>query len=452
MAAKRALKYFGVVRSLILSAPAPIEPRLSRRSTYKEIGETREILERLLTENIVSFWLPATLDNENGGYRHNHDADGRWRGPAPKGLISHARALWFFSRLSRSPYGDEASLAAARHGYQFLRAHMWDEEFGGFFWEVAFEGRTPTMPDKHLYGQAFALFALAEYAGVATDHDAKTFALDFFHLLEHRFHDPVHGGYREFLRRDWQPVPDDEISYIARAPAALKLMNTHLHLMEALVVLQNLSGDPLVRDRLIELILVQSNAVVRKAPVIACTDRHRSDWTPLRGLQHEQVSYGHDVENVSLLIDACDAAGLPNGPLSDLYGALFANALHYGWDDAHGGFFFTGPIGAPAVDRTKSWWVQAEAMLSALRMFRLAGKDIYRDCYFETLRWIEKYQVDWEGGDWHNSIISGSKPSGKKADKWKTPYHNGRAVIECLALLGGGDDGDELGTPETDAH
>ena len=113
-------------------------------------------------------------------------------------------------------------------------------------------------------------------------------------------------------------------------------------------------------ERLVELILVQSNAVVRKG-LGACTDRHERDWTPLSGPDDQRVSYGHDIENVWLLIEACNAAGIPNGPLTDLYEALFAYSLEYGWDDKRGGFFYYGPFRKPASFKGKSWWVQAEA-------------------------------------------------------------------------------------------
>ena len=99
-----------------------------------ELGVIQQRLEKLLLENILPFWYPQTIDKERGGYRLNHDVEGKWRGPSPKALVTQARTLWFFSRLCNSPYGKPEYLEAARHGFEFLRDRMWDQEYGGFYW------------------------------------------------------------------------------------------------------------------------------------------------------------------------------------------------------------------------------------------------------------------------------------------------------------------------------
>jgi len=37
---------------------------------------------------------------------------------------------------------------------------MWDAKNGGFYWEVDVTGNKKLMPKKHLYGQAFGLYAI----------------------------------------------------------------------------------------------------------------------------------------------------------------------------------------------------------------------------------------------------------------------------------------------------
>jgi mannobiose 2-epimerase len=211
-------------------------------------------------------------------------------------------------------------------------------------------------------------------------------------------------------------------------------MNTHLHLMEAITTFYLTTKDSLVKERLTELILVQSNAVVRKT-LGACTDQYHRNWTPLQGPNAERVSYGHDLENIWLLIEACEAAGLSGGPLLDLYRALFGYALRYGFDRKHGGFYDSGPFNTAADRRDKIWWVQAECLVSASYMYRITGEEVYWRCFSQTLDWIIKQQVDWEHGDWHMRITVSGNPAGEKAGAWKSPYHNGRAMLQCLALL-----------------
>ena len=131
--------------------------------------EARNILERILTENIIPFWYPEVIDEQDGGYRLNHDLEGRYRGPANKYLVTQARTLWFLSRLANSHYGAPGHLEAARHGHAFLRDRMWDRQFGGFYWEVDSSGHSVARPEKQMYGQAFALYALTEYANATGD-------------------------------------------------------------------------------------------------------------------------------------------------------------------------------------------------------------------------------------------------------------------------------------------
>ena len=387
-------------------------------------------LERLVTENIAPFWYPQVVDPQ-GGYRLNHDGAGQWRGPADKALVTQARTLWFFSRYYNDGHGGHQYLEAARHGFEFLRDRMWDPVFGGFFWAVDAAGEIATRPHKHLYAQGFALYALAEYIEATADSSAIALAGKFFDLLEAKAHDGEYGGYMEWFRRDWQPGPEAG-TYMGTPPGG-KLMNTHLHLMEPLTTYYLVSGDERVRERLLELIFIQSNAVVRK-DLGVCTDKYRRDWTPILEPPHDRVSYGHDIENVWLLIEAHRAAGLSNGPLRDLYRHLMDYSLAWGFDHEAGGFYNLGPFDAPADELQKVWWVQAEGLVATLAMYRLTGELKYWQAFVKTYDWISRHQVDWAHGDWHATIKDGTA-SGGKAGPWKSPYHNGRAVLECLRLL-----------------
>ena len=64
-----------------------------------------------------------------------------------------------------------------------------------------------------------------------------------------------------------------------------------------------------------------------------------------------------------LLVRACKSAGITGYLLLDLYRTLFHYALDYGFDWSEGGFYESGPLGAPADRRDKIWWVQAEGLL-----------------------------------------------------------------------------------------
>jgi mannose/cellobiose epimerase-like protein (N-acyl-D-glucosamine 2-epimerase family) len=394
-------------------------------------------LERNLRKNIIPFWYPSTLDKANGGYIINHDAQGKLNPAGSKGIVTQARQLWLFSRLARGGYDSKEMRGAADHGFAFLRDKMWDRKNGGFYWEVDASGAKVIRPGKNMYGESFALYGLSEYARASKSKAAVDLANELFTLFEKHAYDPQFGGYRESFNADWTAVPANDTGYM-QVPPAMKLMNTHLHLLESVTAYCRATESRVARERLGELIDIESNSVVRKH-LTACTDKYDRNWTPrLDAAKHwNRVSYGHDLENVWLLADACKALDNSPYPLVDLFRDLWAYSEKYGYDSERGGFWNSGPFDAPADDRIKVWWVQAEAIVSALHMYRLTQEEKYWDTFAKTYDFIDKYQTDWKVGEWHETITADLQPKGAKAHIWKAGYHNGRAMIECLDVLRG---------------
>lgn len=390
-------------------------------------------MEEILVKNIIPFWYPEAIDFEEGGYRLNHDLQGKWRGQVNKSLVAQARTLWFYSRLTNSKYGTQNYLEAAKHGYDFLRDWMWDKRHGGFYWEVDPSGKIPTKSAKHLYGQAFALYALSEFAMASNDFMPKKICHELFYLIEEKAHDVLYGGYLEYFQCDWTPAVDSAKTYLDSS-GSMKLMNTHLHLMEAITNYYQLTRSKLAQKRLIELILVLCSAV-RCDTICACTEKFERDWTPIDKLAKVSISYGHILENIGLLINACRTAELSNGPLLNFYINLFQYAIRFGQNKKTGAFYDRQAYNKMTKRKEMIWWVQAEALISALRMFHLTKRDVYFQFFSRILEWITKYQVDWKNGEWHAKVDKKGRPSGDKAGAWKTPYHNGGAILGCLHLM-----------------
>lgn len=397
------------------------------------------ILERNLRENILPFWMHQGLDEKHGGYLMNFGPDGRPKGPANKCIVGQSRTLWFFSRLLRQGLGGPEHRHAADLGFQFLRDHLWDRVHGGFWWEVNETGRQCLRPEKHLYGQAFALYGLSEYYLATRNEEALALARRLFDVIESKAHDAANGGYAEFFNEDWTPIPVGKVPYLDRhVPqenrADFKLMDTHLHIMEGLTPFYEATRLPVARERLLELITIMSNTVVRKN-LGACTGRYAADWTPRLDGDFARVSYGHDLENVWLLVHACRVAGIPNSLRMDVYRSLFNYSIRYGYDAKEGGVYDSGFFNRAADHFDKLMWVQAETATSALYMYRLTGEARNLEVFRQTWDFIESRLVDWKTGEWHLVVTPKEGPTGDKADAYKGPYHNGRAVMECLALL-----------------
>jgi len=398
-------------------------------SSVERLAGARRRLERILLHNIMPFWY-RVVDRESGGYNLNHGIDGNPLGKGPRMVVTQARMLWYFSMLYREGWAGREALEAAEHGFSFLCEKMLDREHGGFFWEVDAAGRV-TRDFKHLYGQAFALFGISEYALASGSREARNLAQELFELLERVAHDENYGGYLEFFTRDWKPVKEGASPV---GPAGSKTMNTHLHMMEALSAYLELSKDEGAARRLAELVLAMVDAVVEKGSG-ACVDLHDLAWKPIPVRGELRVSYGHNLEALWLVADACRQLGVPPRLLTNHFKAVYDYCSEHGFDKEKGGVYDSGPLGKPADKLEKVWWVQAESLVAMLYMYGLYREDRYLRDFERQLDWIEKYQVDWERGDWFEVVLPSGEPAGGKAHIWKGAYHNGRAMVKCIKLI-----------------
>ncbi len=120
----------------------------------------QEELQKELT-SILQWWTQNMFDSSQG-FLGEVDANNQQVSHAPKGLVMMSRILWTFSAAYQ--WGKKKEhLEMADAAYKELLKQFKDETFGGFYWSVDHLG-TPLAQRKQLYGQAFALYALTEYA------------------------------------------------------------------------------------------------------------------------------------------------------------------------------------------------------------------------------------------------------------------------------------------------
>jgi len=388
----------------------------------------RERVEKELLGNILPFWLKYSIDEEYGGFRGQITNDLQIDPLAHKGLILNARILWTFSKAYKV-YRDEVYLRTARRAYEYLLEHFWDAEFGGVYWMVDHLGH-PVETKKRIYGQAFTVYSLAEYASASHERGPLEKAVELHRLIEKAGHDSVHCGYFETYERDWTLADEQRLSEVDMDEK--KSMNTHLHMLEAYANLLSARRDPVLRMRLRELVRIFLDHIVDRQ-----THHFRMFFDERWNDRSKWLSFGHDIEGSWLICEAAEVLGDPDIlQEARAESVKMAQAIYERAIDTDGGLLYEG-MSNEITDADKHWWPQAEAVVGFLSAYQLSGCEHFRQASERSWTFIENYIVDRKNGEWFWKVSRDGTPSNDKykVDPWKCPYHNSRTCFEVMERL-----------------
>ena len=403
--------------------------RTSETEGVRALTALAVAMRRELVHGILPYWLDRALDVAQGGVVGLIDGNEMVHADAPKGAILNARVLWTFSAAARA-LGDHDGRyrAAADHAARFVRDRLVDPTFGGVYWMVNADG-TPRDTRKHVYAQAFAIYALSEHYRATGDERSLQGAIALFHLVEQHAYDVVHGGYEEAFSREWALLDDVRLS--AEDADERKSMNTHLHVLEAYATLYRVWPDALLRERLTAVAELFLTRII-DAPTGHLGLFFDSDWTP----KSDAVSFGHDIEATWLLLDAADALGdaALRARLRPACVGVATAVLQEAYDVGTGGIFYEVVPGA-AVVTDKEWWPQAEAIVGFVDAWQETGASEFLNAARETWAFTERHLLDHVHGEWRRRVSRDGVPCEgyEKVGPWKCPYHNARACLEVMA-------------------
>jgi mannobiose 2-epimerase len=399
-----------------------------RQKGRAAVEKLRERVELELRGDILPFWLKYAVDDEYGGFRGQIANDLTIDPLAHKGLILNARILWTFAKAYKV-YGEEVYRLTARRAYEYLRQFFWDAEFGGVYWMVDHLGN-PVETKKRIYGQAFTVYALAEYAAASSEKEPLEKAIALHRMIEDVSHDGDNGGYFETYERDWKLAGEQRLSEVDMDEK--KSMNTHLHLLEAYANLLRIWNDDTLRERLRELLRIFLDHIIDPE-----TRHFRMFFDEAWHDHSDRFSYGHDIEGSWLICEAAEILG-DRAILEETRTAAvsMAQAVYEQALDKDGGLFYEGR-GKEIIDTDKQWWPQAEAVVGFRNAYEISGKDYFLRASEKSWEFIERYIVDRQHGEWYWLVSSDGTPSNDmyKVDPWKCPYHNSRTCFEVMERL-----------------
>ena len=375
-----------------------------------------------LQDVILPFWK-GLKDEEFGGYYGFMDTELNLDKKAVKGCILNSRILWFFSN-AWAVLQDESLKEYADHAYDFMKKYCYDEERGGVYWSVTYDGK-PEDTTKHTYNQAFAIYALSSYYDVSGNKEALTLAQKLRDVVEEKCFDEV--GYKEALDINFNPAENDKLS--ENGVMADRTMNTLLHVFEAYTELYRVSKDEIAATKLRWMMDLVADKIYNPA-------LHRQEvffdnnYTSLIDLH----SYGHDIET-AWLVDR-GASVLGDEAYISKMAPITADLEQNVYKLAYSENSFKNECERGVDDERRIWWVQAEAVVGFYNGWQ---KDNSKTHYLEAAeniwKFIQEKVVDKRpGSEWFSEVDVNGKPYMHKPilEPWKCPYHNGRMCLEMI--------------------
>ncbi len=420
----------------------------------EERRQLEKVLEESLHKDILNPWYPRAIDERDGGFLTQFTFDFKPTDKQDKMIVTQARHIWVNAKAYER-YRKPWYKRGAENGFYFLKHKMWDKTNGGFYTLTDKQGvaKKTGVVEKTAYGNAFAIYGLAAYYHAFGDTSALHLAIEGFHWLEKHSHDSLFKGYFQDMKLDGTPLVRTSETAVTSS-LGYKDQNSSIHLLEAFIELYKVWPNPLLEERLNEMLLLIRDKMVHPKGYLQLF--FQRDWTPVtvrnesresiiknHGLDY--VSFGHDIETAYLMLEASKALGYRQDSITFRKSKLMVDhVLKNGWDNAAGGiydegYYFKEDNHITIIKDTKNWWAQAETLNTCLIMADFYPNDVLN--YFEKFKkqwkYIQEYLIDHKYGGWYEGGLD-KQPQFRTALKghnWKATYHTSRAMMNCINRL-----------------
>ena len=317
--------------------------QVSGDSTVELLG-LRDRLMAWLLDDALPLWWKAGADRQGGGFHEALDHTGQPAGNVRRARVQ-ARQVFTYAVASELGWAGP-SREAMDHGLAFFLERYRRPD--GFFHNALTGGGQPHDTAPYLYEQAFALLALATARGIKRDDPSLGAAADAVLERLTRERRGVAGGYTGF------PEPE------------LFQSDPHMHLLEAAMAWEQVSGDPRWRrlaDEVVELCLarfVTAEGLLR--------EYFDATWAPAAGLNGRIVWPGHQFEWAGLL----ERWGLARGHdgVRLLARRLYRIGSDHGIDRARGVAIYALLDDLSVYDPKARLWSQTEWLKAAIILAR----------------------------------------------------------------------------------
>ena len=373
-------------------------------------------------DHTLGFYERHAFDPE-GGFFHYFKDDGTVYNRSHRHLVSATRLVFNWSmahtHTQRSPYK-----LWAQHALTHLEQFRLPS--GLYAWTVS-NGQVEDATVM-AYGQAFVLLAKshAHRLGLCSEQDVA----QAFDAMNDAFYESAYGAYADEI------TPQGEL-------IAYRGQNANMHMCEACLAAYESTGDARYLQRAQSLIerFVFGLAQASNGLIWEHYQRDWSlDWTynqdnPGNIFKPWGFQTGHQTEWAKLLLIAHSHAS--DARYVSRAAVLQNAAFEHGWDQTHGGLIYGFAPDFTPCDTDKYFWVQAESLASAWRLWRVTGDTVYLEQYKKLWRWSWQHMVDHQHGAWFRILAADGSPlEDTKSPAGKVDYHTMGACWDVMQAGG----------------
>lgn len=384
--------------------------------------DTRAFLQQH-TESILAFYEPVVRDPK-GGFFQNFRDDGSVYDPVNRHLVSSTRFVFNYAEAYRRGYGDYYA-DWAREGLRYLESHHRVDGLGHYGWMHGEQLDNTAMA----YGQAFVILAYS-HAHLAGLTDATAAIAAVHQLLDQHFYEPEHSAYADERSADLQTLDP------------YRGQNANMHLCEAYIAAYRATQDQTYFERADSLARRFAGELAAVAGGLIW-EHYDANWSPDWQYNIDKpddlfkpwgFQPGHQNEWAKLLLQL--NALKPDSWYVERAKALFDGAVTKGWDQEFGGLVYGFAPTGEFADANKYFWVQAESIAAAYRLYKVTGEPVYLEWYNRLWEYSWKHLVDHQYGAWFRVVgRDGSKLSDQKSPMGKVDYHTLGACWDVMDNL-----------------
>jgi mannose/cellobiose epimerase-like protein (N-acyl-D-glucosamine 2-epimerase family) len=401
--------YFGLV--LLTSA---LLPAIANAQAPLKVTDAAFWRQEAL-KDLIPYYYQHIRDDKNGGFQMNLSRTWQPMPPWEKTPAFVSRQVFGFTAAYMLS-GDEKYLDVARDGANYLYAHAWDSQYGGWYDKLTATGE-PLTTTKTVALQLYTNVGLTTYYFATGDERALALVKQSVEIQRTRAYDPEFGGYAQVLNRDLTVLDYGKNKHAHFGYAGSLLLNLYLA-----------TGDPAILkfdEELMDLSMERMRD--QEGWLHGFRNRFDRKWvcTPVPAEGKNVVSVGAELTGVLAALRLYHQSG--DKKYLDFGKSLGDKVTRYGFSKQTGAWDNLLEAAYPyrhLEHREIAWWVQIYGSFLQLQLFRVTGDPQYIENFRKSEEYFERNFRDHEQGGVYNTIRpDGTVVDGNKASDWRTSYH-----------------------------